>query len=94
MKVIVSHTARGNLRAIRDYYAETSPAYARRVIENIYRRLQQLSRFPESGAVLEEYAIPQIRQVIEGRYRIIYRIAADGIEVLAVRHGSQAWPDN
>ena len=92
MKVVVSNTALGNMRAIREYYSSTSPAYAQRVITAVYRRFRQVAAFPESGAVLEDYGLPQIRQVIEGNYRIIYRIMPQGIEILAVRHGAQAWP--
>jgi toxin ParE1/3/4 len=34
----------------------------------------------------------QIREVIEGPYRIIYYIKSDSIDILAVIHGSQNFP--
>ena len=92
MNVVISETARGNMRAIRAYYVDTSPAYAKRIIESICRRFEQIARFPQSGAVVEEYSVPQIRQVIESRYRIIYRIKSSEVEILAIRHASQSWP--
>lgn len=94
MRVVISQTARGNMRAIRDYYAETSPAYADRVIERLYRRFQQLQKHPDSGAVSEHYSRPQIREIIESGYRILYRITPDGIEILAIRHGARDLPHN
>jgi plasmid stabilization system protein ParE len=33
--------------------------------------------------------LPQIREVIEGPFRIIYHIKPDGIDVLAVIHAAQ-----
>ncbi|MEO1185280.1 MAG: type II toxin-antitoxin system RelE/ParE family toxin, partial [Cyanobacteria bacterium J06636_27] len=36
-----------------------------------------------------EFETPQIREVIEGSYRIIYYIKPEQIEILAVIHDSQ-----
>lgn len=38
---------------------------------------------------MPEFEQEQIREVIEGSYRIIYYIKPDQIDVLAVIHGSQ-----
>lgn len=45
--------------------------------------------FPLSGRIVPEMNIPQIREVVEGLYRIIYYIKADQIDILAIIHGSQ-----
>ncbi|MGA9771887.1 MAG: type II toxin-antitoxin system RelE/ParE family toxin [Blastocatellia bacterium] len=50
--------------------------------------------FPLSGRVVPEYNKAQIREVIEGQYRIIYYIKPDQINVLAVIHGAQQIPEN
>jgi plasmid stabilization system protein ParE len=42
-----------------------------------------------SGRIVPEFNMPQIREVMEGPYRIIYHIGADRIEVLTVLHSSQ-----
>ena len=41
---------------------------------------------------MPEFDLPQVREVIEGPYRIIYRILPDRIDVLAVIHGAQQTP--
>jgi plasmid stabilization system protein ParE len=51
--------------------------------------LSRFAEFPFSGRRVPEYDIDQIREVIEGPYRIIYHIKPDQIDVLAVIHGSQ-----
>ncbi len=44
--------------------------------------------------MVPEAGFPQIREVIEGPYRIIYYIKSDGIDVLAVLHSAQQTPWN
>jgi len=80
------------LWAIHEYLSQGSPEYARRVVDRLTRRTQQIRNFPLSGRVVPEYDAPQIREVIEGPYRIIYYIKPDQIDVLAVIHGAQQTP--
>jgi plasmid stabilization system protein ParE len=40
-----------------------------------------------------EYDDPNTREIIEPPYRLIYRIKADQIDVLAVIHGAQRFPE-
>jgi len=90
MKVYWTDTAEGHLDAIYDYIAQDSPEYATRVVDRLTRRSQQIAEFPLSGRRVPEYDIDQIREIIEGSYRIIYYIKPDQIDVLAVIHGSMS----
>ncbi|MDM9583212.1 type II toxin-antitoxin system RelE/ParE family toxin [Nostoc sp. GT001] len=69
--------------------AQNSPRYATRIIDRITKRSQQLANFPLSGRIVPEFETEQIREVIEGSYRIIYYIKPEQIDVLAVIHGAQ-----
>ena len=89
MKVHWTETAEGHLDAIHAYIAQDSPRYALRMVDRLTRRSQQIADFPLSGRKVPEYEMDQIREVIEGPYRIIYYIKPDQIDVLAVIHGSQ-----
>jgi toxin ParE1/3/4 len=88
MKVYWTDTAEGHLDAIYDYIAQDSPEYAKRMVDRLTRRSQQIAEFSLSGRRVPEYDIDQIREVIEGSYRIIYYIKPDQIDVLAVIHGA------
>jgi toxin ParE1/3/4 len=88
MRVHWTDTAEGHLEAIRSYIAQDSPEYARRMVDRITRRSQQIAEFPRSGRRVPEYDADLIREVIEGPYRIIYRITLDQVDVLAVIHGA------
>jgi len=92
MNVRWTDKARQHLRAIRDYIASDSPKYANRTIDRITRKGDGLKRFPLSGHTVAEFQDPTIRQVLEGNYRIIYRVGEEGIEILAVIHAARQMP--
>lgn len=81
-----------HLEAIRDYVAQTSPEYARRIVDNLTRRSIQIAAFPFSGRVVPEYELSSVRELMEGNYRLIYLVndEKDVVEVLAVIHGARA----
>jgi toxin ParE1/3/4 len=88
MKVHWTDTAQEHLAAIHAYIAQDSPEYATRTVDRLTRRSQQIASFPLSGRRVPEYDMDQIREVIEGAYRIIYHIKSDQIDVLAVLHAA------
>ncbi|MDQ3816367.1 MAG: type II toxin-antitoxin system RelE/ParE family toxin [Acidobacteriota bacterium] len=89
MRVLWTDAALNQLEAIRDYLAQTSPDYARRVIARLVNRSEQVAAFPRSGRMVPEYEIDEVRQVIESSYRLIYLIKEEQVEVLAVIHSSR-----
>jgi toxin ParE1/3/4 len=48
---------------------------------------------PRAAAIVPEYSRPDIREVFAYRYRVIYRILTDRIDVLAVVHGAKPLPE-
>jgi plasmid stabilization system protein ParE len=89
MRVHWTDTAEKHLDAIHTYIALDSPEYAKRMVDRITRRSQQIADFPFSGRKVPEYDLEKIREVIEGPYRLIYHIKPDQIDVLAVIHGAR-----
>ncbi|NES18088.1 MAG: type II toxin-antitoxin system RelE/ParE family toxin [Symploca sp. SIO3E6] len=89
MKVVWTNTAIEHLQSIHDYIAQNSKVYANRAIEKLLGRSQQIAEFPYSGRTVSEFQDQSIREVISRPYRIIYRIKANQIDVLAVVHSSQ-----
>ena len=92
MKVHWTDAAEGHLDALYAYIAQDSPEYAKRMVDRLTQRSQQIAEFPFSGRRVPEYDIDQIREVIEGPYRIIYYSKPDQIDVLAVIHGAMDVP--
>src|SRR4051812_3096766 len=91
MKVVWTDAAVAQLEAIHDYVAQTSPEYARQIIDRLTKRSIRIAAFPFSGRMVREYELKEVREVIESSYRIIYLIkeGEQQIEVLAVIHGAR-----
>ncbi len=89
MKVHWTDTAVAHLQTIHAYLAKTSPDYAQRMVDRLTRRTQQIGEFPLSGRVVAEFETAQIREVVEGPYRIIYHIKPNQVDVLAVIHAAR-----
>ncbi len=92
MKVRWTDTATGHLASIYEYIARDSARYAQRMVDRITSRSRQIARFPQLGQMVPEYQNPNLREVFEGQYRVIYEVAAKEVHVLAVIHGAQLLP--
>ncbi|MEW5692566.1 MAG: type II toxin-antitoxin system RelE/ParE family toxin [Candidatus Hydrogenedentota bacterium] len=93
MRVHWTNNAITHLVDIYEYIAHDSPVYAKRMVDRLTRRSEQIADFPMSGRMVSEYEVDDIREVIEKPYRIIYRIKPDQIDVLAVIHCAQLLPE-
>lgn len=89
MKVHWTEEAARDLEAIYDYIAADSPHHALKMVEKLLGRSDQIAQFPYSGRKIRDQDCDALREVIEGRYRIGYRILDDRIEVLKLVHTSR-----
>ena len=48
--------------------------------------VEHLAGFPESGTIVRELNRDDIRQVVVGDYRVIYRVKRKTPEIISVRH--------
>ena len=61
MKVHWTDTAQRHLDSIYNYIAQNSTEYAKRMVDRLTRRSQQISSHPLSGRIVPEYEMDQIR---------------------------------
>ena len=87
-----TETATDQLRAIRDYLARSSPGYAQAIAERIVVRTEALASQPLIGPEVPEYGDPNIREIFEHPYRILYRVDGSDVQVVAVIHSSRRLP--
>ncbi len=78
-----------DLRAINDYISLDSSFYAARFISKLISRVDQLIEFPESGRMVPEKNIHEIRELIEGNYRIFYRLQKEKITILRIHNAAR-----
>src|SRR4051794_20633482 len=83
-----TESARGDLRAIHAFIARDSRVYARRMVERLRKAVERLSRFPGSGTRVHEWDRPELREIIVGNYRVIYRLRDECVEILTVIHAA------
>ena len=88
MNVFWTNTAEEHLDALHHHISRDSLEYAKQTVDRLTRRSQQIADFPMSGRRVPEFDVDQVREVIEGSYRIIYYIKPNQIDVLAVIHGA------
>ncbi|MFZ0964111.1 MAG: type II toxin-antitoxin system RelE/ParE family toxin [Terriglobia bacterium] len=65
------------------------PRRAADLVEQIVLSVERLLRFPKMGSVVPEVQDENIRELLPQNYRIIYRIAGERIEILAIVHSSR-----
>jgi len=78
-----------DLEAICLFVARDAPRMAVVFADRVFRAADQLAIFPHSGRSVPELALPDVREVILGSYRLIYRIRAEDVEILTLHHGAR-----
>ena len=87
MKLVWSPLALTQAEEISCYIAEDNPAAAEKWLAGLFGEVERLADYPESGRHVPEIRRPEIREIIYGEYRIIYRIRTATAAILTVRHG-------
>jgi toxin ParE1/3/4 len=90
VEITWSEIADENMQDIFDFIALDSIRYAEKELQKIVERVEVLRAFPLSGKVVREYEREDYRELVEGNYRIVYRImSADSISIATVHHHSR-----
>lgn len=85
--VLWTDTARLDLQSLLEYIAEQDPAAAVQVLDRIERKALTLEALSQRGRIvteLREVGVMHYRELIERPWRIVYRMDASRILVLAV----------
>ena len=89
-EVEVSPFAQDDLNEIIEYYSSLSQNYVESTISEFEENGLSLKQHPRSGRIipeLERQGITQYRELIQGYYRIIYKISKDKVTVLTIIDG-------
>ncbi len=90
VKLIWTDQAINDIGDIGDYIAENSEKYAKLTVQKLFERPDILKTFPQAGRTVPEKNDENVRELIEGNYRIIYQVvSADQISILTVYHSAR-----
>ena len=82
--------AKDDLKSIAEYISRDSKKYAKLQVLRIKYRTRILKSQINIGKVVFEIGKQNIREIIEGRYRIIYKIVSqEQIDILTVHHSAR-----
>jgi len=86
-RVSWSSEALDDVDSIASYIAKDSPFYASAVVQKILDVAQSLGGFPNLGSIVPELGEPEFRERFVYSYRLIYRVSAAQVLIVAVVHG-------
>lgn len=93
VRIVWTDLAIDDLKSIHKYISKDSKFYADRYIAKLIKRVDQLETFPQSGRMVPEFAKEDIRELIEGNYRIIFRVNSDHVGIVRVHHSAKVLKD-
>lgn len=73
--------------AAMEFIAQDRPRAARKLADKIRAEVKPLGSLPRLGSMVREFGDESIRQVVVKPFRIVYRVEADGVVIIAVVHG-------
>jgi toxin ParE1/3/4 len=87
VRLVWSPLALERVDEVAEYIARDRTEAARRWMRPLFEAVRRLEHFPESGRPVPELQHrPELREVVHGAYRVIYRVEPDRVLVLTVRH--------
>lgn len=82
--------ARNDLKGIAEYISKDSKLYAKRQVLKVRNRTDILKSQNYSGRKVPEIQNENIREILEGNYRIIYRVVTEKrIDILTIYHSAR-----
>lgn len=87
MTVIWTREALEKLNEIEEFIGTDNPERAETFINYLIERGESISQNPKIGRTVPDISNPEIREILVKKYRIVYRIKKDKIEILTVFEG-------
>ena len=78
-------SAFADLEAILAWYKDQQiPDVGNRLLKEIISQVERLADFPESGRIVPEFGIANLREIIHAPFRIVYRLDGNRIKIVRV----------
>jgi plasmid stabilization system protein ParE len=94
VRLVWSQLADRQVDEVVAYIVADDAAVARRLVQELLERVEALRRFPDAGRVVPELGRDDIRELLVGSYRVIYRRSDAAVEIAVVRHQARKFDDD
>ena len=92
IELVWSPRAIADVEEIRTYIASDSPAWADLTVRRLVASVERLRQYPDSGRMVPERQSVELREVVSGKFRIVYRRRPDLVDIATVFRGSRDVP--
>jgi addiction module RelE/StbE family toxin len=94
MRVAWTEQAFLRLAEIEDFIGKDNPPAALKLISRLIEKAEALTKFPQIGRQVPEVPGGDLRELIEGNYRIVYRVRNRVIQIITVFEAHRLLPDD
>lgn len=94
VKIKWTPQALNDVEAIANFISRDSDYYAQMFTAKVFEIVERLELFPKSGMIVPELDRKEIKEIIFGNYRMIYRIKNAFVEILTVYHSARLFNIN
>ncbi len=86
MRIVWSEQALSDVEEIRGFIARDAPYFAELFVDRVLEAVERLADFPLSGREVPEFRRSDLREVLLGSYRIVYRVSEEAASIVTVFH--------
>ena len=91
-EIIWSVWASDDLVSVAEHISRDSESYAATVVRELVAAARTLRAFAERGRRVPEYDDPSVRELMVRKYRLVYRVHPEHVDVLRIIHGAREMP--
>jgi toxin ParE1/3/4 len=90
-RITFAASAVKDLETIRSWYADQQiPEVGERLVQEVVSTVERLADFPESVRIVPEFGIPNLREIICPRFRIVHRVDKNVVRIVRVWRSERA----
>lgn len=90
-EVIWAPSALNDVHLIHEFISRDSEARALLFIDRLIEYTTKLKNFPQIGRIIPEIGEENLRKLIYGFYRIMYKLSNDLVWITGIIHSSSNW---
>lgn len=90
MKARITQSALRDCEEILSWFeAQGNRAAGSALVAQLLERIEQLECFPQSGRIVPEFQQPELRELIEPPFRLVYRLTSNSLTVIRIWRGER-----